>query len=219
MNNMVTICVRPRTVVLNVSGERFEIRVDMFDEYSTTILAKQLQKHCKDGQFNDELFLNRCPKLFRFVLQYVRDKKVHLPIGISKTSLMNELQFYCFDNIDEASIDVDCSLTAKGFGHLVEHGQEVLKDVKTKLEVHQKSLSSLEETLEKRRKCLDIAKNCIHKKMEGISKYRDFRIEMSETECQMVNEYLLDVGIQVKKDYETNVCEIYSIPEVQNQKW
>ena len=214
---MVTICIRPKTVVLNVSGEKFEIQPEMFNEYPKTILAKEIQKHYKEDNVNDVLFINRCPTLFRFLLQFVRDKKVYLPVGVSKASFLNEMNYYCFDNIEESNIAVGGYPTANGFGHFIDHGQELLKDVQTKLEIHEESILSLEETLEIRKKCLAIAKKCIREKMQGVSKYRDLLFKMSEAESQIVNEYLMDFSIQVQKDYEKNECTIFTIPETKNK--
>jgi hypothetical protein len=39
------------------------------------------------------------------VLEYLRDKKVHLPITVSKEAVLSELDFYGVDNVDEEAIE------------------------------------------------------------------------------------------------------------------
>ena len=118
---------------------------------------------------------------------------------------------------DEINIMKTGESTAKGFGHFIDHGQKLLKDVHTTIELHENSLLELEDTLELHRKCLSIAKQCVQEKMEGASKYLDFVFKMSEAESVLVNEYLMMFGIQVQKDYEKNECIIVTIPKTKKR--
>ena len=101
---------KQKTDTFNVGGEKFEISTDVFDLYPDTMLAKSVSEHWRDPASQDEIFLDRCPILFRHVLEYLRDKKTHLPMTVAKAGVLSELKYYCVDGVDESTIDESISL-------------------------------------------------------------------------------------------------------------
>ena len=99
---------RTQTVTFNVGGEKFQLaRSLLLDFYPDSVLAKSISERWKqpDQDANEEIFFDRCPQLFRKVLEYLRDKKVHLPITVSKKAVLSELEYYCVNDVEEEAID------------------------------------------------------------------------------------------------------------------
>ena len=93
------------TVIFNVSGEKFQVLKELFDMYPETMLAKSVAEHWRDPDSQEEIFLDRCPLLFRHVLACLRDKKTHLPLTLSKSALLSELEYFCVSNVNDFTID------------------------------------------------------------------------------------------------------------------
>ena len=54
---------------------------------------------------SSEFFIDRDGEIFSYVLNYLRDLKVSLPLQVTKASLLNELEFYKVEQIYEENID------------------------------------------------------------------------------------------------------------------
>ena len=93
------------TVIFNVSGEKFQVLKELFDMYPETMLAKSVAEHWRDPDSQEEIFLDRCPLLFRHVLACLRDKKTHLPLTLAKSALLSELDYYCVGSVEAFTID------------------------------------------------------------------------------------------------------------------
>lgn len=202
---------KPKTILLNLSGEKIEIQIDQFAKYPHTSIAKNIDMHCKEGESNEELFIDRCPTLFRQVLKLVSEKYVILPVGVSKVSLLNEMKFYGFDDIDESKID-DSLTNTKRFGEFLEHGQKLLLQARQLFEDYQENLFFVEKTVKKRSYCLELAENIVLEKFKGISThFPTFKFKnVTDEELQIVNDYLVDMGIRVEFHIETNTYKSYS---------
>mmetsp|Transcript_10454 Transcript_10454/g.10099 ORF Transcript_10454/g.10099 Transcript_10454/m.10099 type:complete len:214 (+) Transcript_10454:1080-1721(+) len=60
-----------------------------------------------DGTTEEEgVFIDRNGVRFQYVLDYMRDQKVHSAIGASGASIRKELEYFGFDNIPADAIDV-----------------------------------------------------------------------------------------------------------------
>ena len=100
------------TVTFNVGGEKFQVARSLFDIYPDCILAKAISERWqKDQDADEEIFFDRSPQLFHQVLEYLRNRKVHLPITVSKNAVLSELEYYCVDDVDEDAIDNSCRST------------------------------------------------------------------------------------------------------------
>ena len=97
---------RTQTVTFNVGGEKFQVARSLLDFYPGSVLAKSISERWQQEQDPDEdIFFDRCPELFRHVLEYLRNGKVHLPITMAKKAVICELEHYCVDDVEEEAID------------------------------------------------------------------------------------------------------------------
>jgi hypothetical protein len=98
---------RTETVTFNVGGEKFQVARSLLDFYPDSVLAKSISERWQqpDQDAKEEIFFDRCPQLFRQVLEYLRNKKVHLPITVSKKAVQSEFEHYCVDDVEEEAID------------------------------------------------------------------------------------------------------------------
>lgn len=72
------------------------------------MLARMIDKvwDCKDTYHpgSDTLYIDRNGDRFQYILDFMRDGQVHLPVTESNAALQKELEYYGFQNIKEQSI-------------------------------------------------------------------------------------------------------------------
>ena len=90
------------TVCFNVGGQKFEIARSTLNLYPETMLARAASKEW--GRNND--FIDRDSVRFRYVLDWMRDREVNLPMTESREAFINEMLYFGFDDIDEGSISL-----------------------------------------------------------------------------------------------------------------
>ncbi|CAB9507514.1 WD repeat domain 85 [Seminavis robusta] len=96
------------TVRFNVGGTKYEISRSLLSQHQNTMLARIASETWqKDPQ--SEIFVERDGGRFKFVLDFMRDGQVILPAPgqVSKESLLNELAYFGFDNVDPSRIKVE----------------------------------------------------------------------------------------------------------------
>jgi len=83
------------TVSFNVGGHIHEVPRSLVETYPDTMLAA-LVKDAWQQNSNDDtpLFIDRDGARFGFVLDLMRDHQVHLPITVSKTALLVDLDYF-----------------------------------------------------------------------------------------------------------------------------
>ena len=92
------------TVNFDVGGKKHRVTKSQIDLHPNTMIAKLVSDQWRqDGE--NEIFIDRNGTLFEYVLDYLRDGKVHLPVTVSKAALMEELVYYGFEDVDESSVD------------------------------------------------------------------------------------------------------------------
>jgi hypothetical protein len=94
---------KPSLVIFNVGGQRYEVSNSLLAMHPDTMLARSASKEWKTDE-SSEIFLERNGTRFQFVLDYLRDGKVSLPLIVSKASILDELIYYGVENINEAAI-------------------------------------------------------------------------------------------------------------------
>lgn len=92
------------TVLLNVGGTKFEVSRTLIQQYPNTMIARLISETWQKNT-NDEIFIGRDGRRFRYVLDYMRDHRIHLPLSASKTAVLRDLEYYGFENILIESID------------------------------------------------------------------------------------------------------------------
>lgn len=92
------------TVNFDVGGKKYRVSKSQIDLHPNTMIAKLVSDQWHQDAEN-EIFIDRDGTLFQFVLNYLRDGKVYLPITVSKAALMEELRYFGFEDVDESSVD------------------------------------------------------------------------------------------------------------------
>jgi BTB/POZ domain len=105
-------------VRLNVGGTRYEVSRSLIAMYPDTMLARLISEKWEGKDSTKEIFIERDGLRFRCVLDYMRDKIAHLPMTVSKPSVVQDLAFYGFENIPPHAIDASISNIAAAT-HLV----------------------------------------------------------------------------------------------------
>jgi hypothetical protein len=115
-----------KVIRLNVGGTQYQVSRSLIKKYPDTMLARliskewrsdenrevsldrdlarALSKHWRSAE-NREVFIDRDGTRFQYVLDYMRDQKVHLAMNASKESILMELEYFGFANVKNDSID------------------------------------------------------------------------------------------------------------------
>ena len=80
-------------VTINVSGRRFETWQNTLARFPETLLGSEEKEYFFDSE-TKEYFFDRDPDLFRHVLNYYRNRKLHYPRGECVSSFEDELVFF-----------------------------------------------------------------------------------------------------------------------------
>jgi hypothetical protein len=80
-------------VNFNVGGKRYEVSRSVFESHSACMLAKIVSEQWQQDQ-ESEIFIERDGTIFRYVLNYLRDGQVKMPISETKAALVTELEYY-----------------------------------------------------------------------------------------------------------------------------
>mmetsp|Transcript_42298 Transcript_42298/g.49437 ORF Transcript_42298/g.49437 Transcript_42298/m.49437 type:complete len:218 (+) Transcript_42298:204-857(+) len=91
------------TVIFNVGGKKFEISRKLLSQNPNTMLSRSAEARSQIDP-NAEIFIENNGERFQFCLDYLRSGRVSIPYTVSKEDLLNDLDFYGIENIDEAAI-------------------------------------------------------------------------------------------------------------------
>jgi len=99
----------PTAVInFNVGGKHHEVSRSLFESQSDTMLAKIASKQCQEDPESETIFIDCDGTTFGYVLNYLRDGKVKLPITERKDTLVSDFEYYNVD-YDADKIDFDQS--------------------------------------------------------------------------------------------------------------
>ena len=111
-----------RTVRFDVGGTIYKVSRSLIGQYPDTMLSRMVSKtwldvdvsdNNTDQQNEDPLFIDRDGERFRYVLDYMRDgPEIALPITVSKESLVKDLEYFGFENVNPKDISIrpSCSV-------------------------------------------------------------------------------------------------------------
>jgi hypothetical protein len=94
------------TITFNVGGHKYEVSKNLFElNHPNSMLAKSASDQWHEDP-ETEIFIERDGALFAFVLSYIRDQKVNLPLTVSKKALLDELAYYGIDvgNVEDIGV-------------------------------------------------------------------------------------------------------------------
>ena len=93
-----------KTVRLNVGGQRYEVARSTLELHPDTMLYRLAHKRWESD--NDEpIFIDRDSIKFRYILDWMRDGKVNLPVTESFEAVRQELEYYGFVDVKDESIN------------------------------------------------------------------------------------------------------------------
>mmetsp|Transcript_22708 Transcript_22708/g.56117 ORF Transcript_22708/g.56117 Transcript_22708/m.56117 type:complete len:225 (+) Transcript_22708:441-1115(+) len=82
-------------VTMNVGGTMFTVNADTIMQYPDTMLGSMLSKRWTNEHETDkELFLDRDPVLFRYILGFYRNARLVIPHTITKTEMLGEIEYF-----------------------------------------------------------------------------------------------------------------------------
>lgn len=195
------------TIRFNVGGQKYEVSKSLLDVHSETMLATISSKKWHDKNTTSEIFMERDGTLFGYVLKYLRDGSVSLPITVSRNEIVSELLYYGISDVTMEAIDdseTQSFLAVKYFNK----GGQVLKSTLDKTRKEASDLFT-------RRCCLLVASDCIETYMQkadhmetwsftqteilesSSEKYLGQVYDTKETSIAICNECLCKVGLSL----------------------
>jgi hypothetical protein len=90
-------------VLLDVSGTVYKVPKTLLEAHRNTMLARLVSERWrKDNENNEEeaIFINRNGDRFQYILDYMRDEEVHLPINVSKDAIVKDLDYFGFEDVN-----------------------------------------------------------------------------------------------------------------------
>lgn len=88
----------PTTVQFDVGGTVYKVSRSLVNAFPQTMLARLISKTWQIDP-NATIFIDRNGERFLYILDYMRDKEVHLPLSIPKAALVRDLHYFGFDDI------------------------------------------------------------------------------------------------------------------------
>mmetsp|Transcript_27861 Transcript_27861/g.34396 ORF Transcript_27861/g.34396 Transcript_27861/m.34396 type:complete len:279 (-) Transcript_27861:200-1036(-) len=194
------------TVNFNVGGKKYQVSRSLLEMHDDTMLTRSASDQWQKEP-ESEIFIERDGALFRFVLKYLRDGKVFLPLTVAKNDLINELDYYGVDIFEESIVDERTQgiLAVGAFNK----GAIALKETLT---------LARKEALELkiRRCCALVASDCIEAYMssgnfmekstisfqelvDSSDKYFGTVYETMDKSIDICNEYLSKVGLKISR--------------------
>jgi len=90
-------------IKFNIGGTRYEVSQSLLQSHHDSMLAKSATEQWHTNP-DTEIFIDRNGSRFQYVLDYLRDDKVYLPISVTIESLMLDFKYYGIENIKENAI-------------------------------------------------------------------------------------------------------------------
>ena len=84
----------PPTISFNVGGSVYQVSCNTLQRYPESMLAKLVSEVWKPQEPSAPIFIDRDGSRFQFVLDFLRDGKVHLPASVSAEALRADFAYY-----------------------------------------------------------------------------------------------------------------------------
>ncbi len=84
-------------VQLNVGGTLYKVSRDTLMRYEDSMLANLVSGKWKEGEGDDEIFIDRNGRRFEWVLDYLRSDRVYVPSLSDQSALKDEFDFFGID--------------------------------------------------------------------------------------------------------------------------
>ena len=122
-------------VHFNVGGKQFEVSHSLLKMHPDCLLA---QSASEQGRLNpeDEVVLEKDGTRFRFVLDYLRDGHVILPMTVAKLLFLADLAYYEIKNVDESKIVCHYGSDSKALAQIEKEISTKISDVLKDWDIH-----------------------------------------------------------------------------------
>lgn len=101
-----------KSLSVDVGGTLYRVSRSLLEQYPNTMLTRMASEAWQENP-NDTLFIERDGRRFAYVLDFMRDAKVSIPAavggGITKASVLDELTYFGFENVDHNCIQTEFS--------------------------------------------------------------------------------------------------------------
>lgn len=149
---------RTKTVKFNVGGTKYEVSRTLIEGYPDTMLERLVSDTWQTDP-EKEIFIERDGLRFRYVLDYMRDKRA-FPLTVSVASVLLELEYFGFIDVPPGSIDGSCAVV------------EAAKTISAMRRVHDTAISAFNTAFQEleNKKCYEkIAYMYYHRQCAGHS--------------------------------------------------
>jgi BTB/POZ domain len=145
-------------VHFNVGGTRYEVSGSLLDMHPNTMLARSADELWHEDP-ESEIFVERNGDRFQYVLDYLRDGRAFLPMGVPKDAFLGDLEYYCLEGVDESKIERKLTCAA-----------QVLHDLRSEIgswdadfearKTEKRALEDQMKGLELQQACIVLVKEC-----------------------------------------------------------
>eukprot|EP00977_Amphora_coffeiformis_P023587 scaffold13700_cov153-Amphora_coffeaeformis.AAC.1 len=99
-----------KTIKFNVGGTKYEISQALLDRYPSCMLSKICSKTWVQADAEtatvkeaaEEIFIDRNGQRFQYVLDYMRDSRVELPLSIPRSQFVADMEYFSLDYKEES---------------------------------------------------------------------------------------------------------------------
>ncbi|GAX25729.1 potassium voltage-gated channel Shal-related subfamily D member 1 [Fistulifera solaris] len=178
-------CASSRGIVrLNVGGSRYEVSRNTLTRYEGSMLASLISGKWKEGEGDEEIFIDRDGRRFGYILEYLRSDRVHLPHLSARSALMEEFEYFGID-ADESKI-------------LVQHDFMCIDQLKKEIIVHQAAIAEKEREVAAILESYRMAKEFSeYVKTWGLNLMMQISVQKT-VDREMLRECLLSRGLKVE---------------------
>jgi hypothetical protein len=90
-------------VTFNVGGTRYQVSRSLLNQFPKSMLCKSASEQWRQD-IDSEIFIERNGIRFQFVLDFMRDGKVDVPITQTQASILAELEYFGIDVVDKTLV-------------------------------------------------------------------------------------------------------------------
>ena len=153
------------TVQFNVGGSVYKISRSLLDSNANSMFSRSASEEWQKDK-ESEIFIERDGSIFRFVLSYMRDGKVFLPITESKEAVLAELEYYGIEVPDEDQINDSNTRQAICISSL----QEAVKEFEETCRKKKACMENVEREYKDRLKNVELEYRCSKFALDIVSK-------------------------------------------------
>ena len=105
--------------------KHYEVSRSLIERFPDTILARMTS----ELGLVEPIFIERNGERFQYCLDYMRDGRVSVAITVSKDGIVKDLEYYGFEGIDPAAIEV-CGTSRAATGCILSDAQKNLAEMR-----------------------------------------------------------------------------------------